>query len=330
MPPVRAWSAASDFEVVWKPDVISVEQRDQRRSMRAIAARRAAAGPGVPLERTTVNGQQRLPSRRQRGSLVVGVIVAHDDRRRGKRLCSHRCQSRAEGPRRVVGGDHDGDAMPARGCPCGSVVIGPRVPAGIRHGYALPPPMISSRERAQVRQHGVPHRRPACRADTRATSSRRPARTTIAISTPPSGLIDVAAEAGADAVKFQTYTAEGLYSRRTPDMSYLKDQGLVGERESVLGADQASRDSVGMACGPRRPREASRYRVLLDAIPGGGGRSPRRDWRSRVQDRLVRGESPAAHRARGPDRQAAADLHGHGFAGRHRARPRHRRRRRCA
>jgi pseudaminic acid synthase len=46
-------------------------------------------------------------------------------------------------------------------------------------------------------------------------------------------LIDVAAEAGADAVKFQTYTAEGLYSRRTPDMGYLKDQGLVGERESV-------------------------------------------------------------------------------------------------
>lgn len=46
-------------------------------------------------------------------------------------------------------------------------------------------------------------------------------------------LIDAAAEAGADAVKFQTYTAEGLYSRKTPSMSYLSEGGLLGEQESV-------------------------------------------------------------------------------------------------
>lgn len=46
-------------------------------------------------------------------------------------------------------------------------------------------------------------------------------------------LIDVAAEAGADAVKFQTFTADGLYSRKTPDIGYLKDKGLIRPGESV-------------------------------------------------------------------------------------------------
>jgi sialic acid synthase SpsE len=46
-------------------------------------------------------------------------------------------------------------------------------------------------------------------------------------------LIEVAAEAGADAVKFQTYTAEGLYSRQTPDFEYLKEKGLLANQESV-------------------------------------------------------------------------------------------------
>jgi len=39
-------------------------------------------------------------------------------------------------------------------------------------------------------------------------------------------LIDAAVEAGADAVKFQTYSAETLYSRKTPKFSYLKDQDV--------------------------------------------------------------------------------------------------------
>jgi sialic acid synthase SpsE len=37
-------------------------------------------------------------------------------------------------------------------------------------------------------------------------------------------LIDVAADAGADAVKFQTYSAETLYSKKTPKFSYLEKQ----------------------------------------------------------------------------------------------------------
>ena len=37
-------------------------------------------------------------------------------------------------------------------------------------------------------------------------------------------LIDVAAEAGADAVKFQTYTGKDLYSSRTPQFEYLADE----------------------------------------------------------------------------------------------------------
>jgi N,N'-diacetyllegionaminate synthase len=38
------------------------------------------------------------------------------------------------------------------------------------------------------------------------------------------GLIDAAADAGADAVKFQTYTGRDLYSSRTPRFEYLADQ----------------------------------------------------------------------------------------------------------
>jgi len=47
-------------------------------------------------------------------------------------------------------------------------------------------------------------------------------------------LIDVAKEAGADAVKFQTYTAEKLYSKKTPTMNYIKKNKLLKQGETIL------------------------------------------------------------------------------------------------
>lgn len=46
-------------------------------------------------------------------------------------------------------------------------------------------------------------------------------------------LIDVAVEAGADAVKFQIFSAEAIYSKKTPMASYLKDKKLVKDGESL-------------------------------------------------------------------------------------------------
>ncbi len=46
-------------------------------------------------------------------------------------------------------------------------------------------------------------------------------------------LIDIAVKAGADAVKFQTYSAEKLYSRKTPIMKYLEKERLIKKDESV-------------------------------------------------------------------------------------------------
>ena len=46
-------------------------------------------------------------------------------------------------------------------------------------------------------------------------------------------LIDVAAEAGADAVKFQIFKAENLYSKYTPDFSYLKGKNTYELIKSV-------------------------------------------------------------------------------------------------
>ena len=46
-------------------------------------------------------------------------------------------------------------------------------------------------------------------------------------------LIDVAADAGADAVKFQSFTADGIYSRFTPSAKHLVKKGEMGEQDSM-------------------------------------------------------------------------------------------------
>jgi N,N'-diacetyllegionaminate synthase len=52
-------------------------------------------------------------------------------------------------------------------------------------------------------------------------------------------LIDVAADAGADAVKFQTYTGQDLYSSRTPRFEYLADQRSPQELLDAIALPRA-------------------------------------------------------------------------------------------
>lgn len=46
-------------------------------------------------------------------------------------------------------------------------------------------------------------------------------------------LIDVAVEAGADAVKFQIFSAEAIYSKKTPMASYIKKEKLAKDNETL-------------------------------------------------------------------------------------------------
>jgi sialic acid synthase SpsE len=47
-------------------------------------------------------------------------------------------------------------------------------------------------------------------------------------------LVDAAVDAGADAVKFQVFKAEKLYSSKTPVMNYLKKDKLIKQGETVV------------------------------------------------------------------------------------------------
>ena len=54
-------------------------------------------------------------------------------------------------------------------------------------------------------------------------------------------LIDVAVDAGADAVKFQVYSAETLYSRKTPQFSYLKELDATKSTYEVIKENELPR-----------------------------------------------------------------------------------------
>lgn len=55
-------------------------------------------------------------------------------------------------------------------------------------------------------------------------------------------LIDVAVDAGADAVKFQVYSAESLYSRKTPQFSYLKELDAGKSTYEVIRENELPRE----------------------------------------------------------------------------------------
>jgi N,N'-diacetyllegionaminate synthase len=67
-------------------------------------------------------------------------------------------------------------------------------------------------------------------------------------------LIDVAVEAGADAVKFQVYSAETLYSRKTPQFSYLKETEGDKSTFDILKSIEIPREWLGELAGYCRER----------------------------------------------------------------------------
>ena len=62
-------------------------------------------------------------------------------------------------------------------------------------------------------------------------------------------LIDVAVEAGADAVKFQVYSAETAYSRKTPQFSYLKELHENKSTYEIIKENELPREWLGELAG---------------------------------------------------------------------------------
>ena len=74
-------------------------------------------------------------------------------------------------------------------------------------------------------------------------------------------LIDVAAEAGADAVKFQTYSGRTLYSTKTPRFDYLGELGARPAHELLddLALPREWQPLLAAHCGYREGSEGQRH-----------------------------------------------------------------------
>ena len=131
-------------------------------------------------------------------------------------------------------------------------------------------------------------------------------------------LIDVAAEAGADAVKFQTYSG--------PHAVLHEDAALRlprrARRQARARAARRHRAAARVAADPRRALPRRGHRVPLQPVRPRRGRRARRARRRRVQDRVVRARRHPAHRVHREQGPAADPVDGHGDARRDRRRGR--------
>ena len=135
-------------------------------------------------------------------------------------------------------------------------------------------------------------------------------------------LVETAAAAGADAIKFQSYTACKIATRVAPRYWVEPKDPNGTQWDTFAKLDKLSDRDFKSLLG--HAKHVGHHR-LLHALRRRSGRLPGRAGRARLQDRLRRPHLPRPHRARGARGQADDPLHGH-----RRPWPRSRRRSRSA
>ena len=117
-------------------------------------------------------------------------------------------------------------------------------------------------------------------------------------------LVRAAAEAGADAVKFQTYTPDTI-TIDSDAPAFRPGSGSLWEGHDALRAVRIGLHAVGVAAEAQGPGDRARPRLLLVTVRPECRRLPRRDGRAGAQGRLVRARRPAADPLHGGDGPAA-------------------------